>query len=289
MKNKFIQLALVAAFSAASAVPALAQNTNWKLNSDHSTARLSLGSTADPGATFDVAIARVKGAITLDANSLANSSLHFTIFPAGQDSLTVNPDGGINAAEFSNVARSAVITFQSKNVKPIGNGALAVTGNLTLTHLERPVLLDSNEAYAGPIYGEPEVQTTTREVTFVIDQAALAAARSGNSTNVKLLASSDIKTEDFPGLSEAIIAANWPVVVEDQTCRQPQGVGEDYSGSSCTGSPIVVASRAPASQTIADDYPGPDNLATPVHDNVYIALNLELSRDSSTSATASGN
>jgi len=60
MTNKISHFALAAVLAAGFAAPALAQNTNWKLNSDHSTGRLTLSSTADPDATFDTGIARVK-------------------------------------------------------------------------------------------------------------------------------------------------------------------------------------------------------------------------------------
>jgi hypothetical protein len=61
MTNRISYLALVAVLAAGFATPALAQNSNWKLNSDHSTGRLSLSSTADPSETFEVGIARAKG------------------------------------------------------------------------------------------------------------------------------------------------------------------------------------------------------------------------------------
>jgi polyisoprenoid-binding protein YceI len=286
MANKISHLALAAVFAAGFAAPAFAQNTNWKLNSDHSTGRLSLSSTADPDATFDVGIARVKGSVNLDARSLSNSSFDFIIYPADQAPASINKDGSLNAAEFSNAPRSTVINFRSREVKRTGDGDLAVTGDLTLTHLERPALITYSEAYDGPVYGEPEVRSATREVTFVFDHAA--AANAGSSRKLKLAASAIIKTEDFPGLFEAVTDLNWPVVVKDQNCQTPANIGEEYHGTSCTGTPVVNSSRPSAFFTIGEDYPGPD-LATPrVRDNVKIALTLELNRNAS-AAAASGN
>jgi len=289
MKNKVTHFALAVVLAAGFAAPALAQNSNWKLDSDHSTGRLTLSSTADPDATFDIGIARVKGSVNLDASSLSNSSFDFIIYPADQDPASINKDGSLNAAEFSNAPRSTVINFRSKEVKLTGDGDLAVTGDLTLTHLERPALITYSEAYDGPVYGEPEVRSATREVTFVFGHAAAAAANAGSSRKLKLAASATIKTEDFPGLFEAVTGLNWPVVVEDEECKAPATIGEEYHGTSCTGTPVVVSSRPSASFTIGEDYPGPD-LDTPrVRDNVSIALNLELTRDASAAAKASGN
>ena len=139
MKSKVTQFALAAVLAAGFAAPAPAQNTNWKLNSDHSTGRLSLSSTADPNATLDVGIARVKGSVNLDASSLSNSSFDFIIYPADQDPASINKDGSLNAAEFSNVARSTVFTFRSKEVKLTGDGSLAVTGDLTVRGTTRTI------------------------------------------------------------------------------------------------------------------------------------------------------
>ena len=286
MKSKVTQFALAAVLAAGFAAPAPAQNTNWKLNSDHSTGRLSLSSTADPNATLDVGIARVKGSVNLDASSLSNSSFDFIIYPADQDPASINKDGSLNAAEFSNVARSTVFTFRSREAKITGDGDLAVTGNLTLTHLERPFTITVNEAYGGAVYGEPEVHSTTSEVTFVFSHAAAAAANIGNRPKLKLAASVNIKTEDFPGIFEAVTDLNWPVVVEDQNCDKPATIGEEYHGASCTGTSLFVSSSGSSSPTIGEDYPGPD-LDTPrVRDNVSIALNLELIRDTAVAAKA---
>jgi polyisoprenoid-binding protein YceI len=289
MKTKFINIALAAMLAAGFAAPAFAQTTNWKLNSDHSTGRLSLSSTADTNASFDVGIARVRGSVNLDASSVKNSSFNFTIYPADQDPSAINPDGTLNAGEFSNMPRSTVINFRSKQVQQIGDGNLAVTGDLTVSHLERPVIITYNEAYSGAVYGEPEVHSITREVTFVFDRAAAVATNVGNSRKLKLVASVGIKTEDFPGLFEAVTDSNWPVVVQNEQCEDPAEAGEDYQGAHCTGNPVVISSRPPVALTVGEDYPGPDLTTSSVRDNVNIALNLELTRDNSTIAAASAN
>jgi polyisoprenoid-binding protein YceI len=284
MKGKVTRFALAAVLAAGCAAPALAQNTNWKLNSDHSTGHLSLSSPADPTATFDVGIARVTGSVSLDASPLVNSSFDFIIYPADQDPATINKDGSLNAAEFSNMPRSTVVTFRSREVKLTGDGDLAVTGDLTLTHLERPALITYSEAYAGAVYGEPEVRSATREVTFVFDHAAAAAANARGGRKLKLTAVATIEAAEFPGLFQAVTDANWPVAVEDKNCQEPATIGEEYHGTGCTGTPVAISSRP--STSVADRYPEP-RLDTPhVRDNVSIALNLELTRDTSVAAKA---
>ena len=289
MKNRVTQFALATVLAAGFAAPALAQNSNWKLNPEHSTGRLSVGSTVDPEAIFDVGIARVKGSVRLDAGSLSDSSFDFTIYPADEGPASINEDGSVNAAEFSNVARSTAINFRSKEAKLTRDGKLEVTGYLTLSRLERPFLIAYSEAYGGAVYGEPEVRSATGEVTFVFDKAPAAAAKGGTRRKLKLAASADIKTEDFPGFFEAVTNANWPAVIEEKACQEPARNGEEYHGTGCTDTPVVISSRPPASVTVSEDYPGPD-LATPrIRDDVKIALTLELKRSAPGAAEAYGN
>jgi len=289
MKNKVTQFALATLLAAGVAAPALAQNTNWKLNSEHSVGRFSVASAADPNAIFSVGIARIKGSVRLDAGSLTDCSFDFTIYPADAGPASINEDGSVNAAEFSNVARSTAINFRSKEAKFTRDGKLEVTGDLTLSHLERPFLIAYNEAYGGAVYGEPEVRSATREVKFVFDKAPAAAAIAGTRRKLKLAASADIKTEDFPGFFEAVTNVNWPAVVEDQACQELARNGEEYHGTGCTDTPVVISSRSPASVTVSEDYPGPDPATPRIRDDVKIALTLELKRSASGDAEAYGN
>jgi polyisoprenoid-binding protein YceI len=281
MKNKITQFALATVIAAGFAAPALAQNTNWKLKSEHSVGRLSVGSAVDPNVIFNVGVARVKGSVYLDAGSLTDSSFDFTIYPADEGPASINENGSVNAAEFSNVARSTAINFRSKEAKFTRDGKLEVTGDLTLSHLERPFLIAYSEAYGGAVYGEPEVRSATREVTFVFDNARAAAAKAGTSRKLKLAASADIKTEDFPGFFEAVTNANWPVVVEDKACQEPARNGEEYHGTGCTDTPVVISSRPPASVTVSEDFPGADFATPRIPGDVKIALTLELKRSAS--------
>jgi polyisoprenoid-binding protein YceI len=289
MKSEVTQFALAALLAAGFAAPALAQNTNWKLNSEHSTGRLSVGPTADPNTIFDAGIARVKGSARLNAGSPTHSWFDFTIYPADQGPASINEDGSLDTAEFSNVPRSTVINFRSKEVKLTGDGDLAVTGDLTLSHLERPYLTTYSEAYGGPVYGEPELRSATREVTFVFRNVAGAEAKAGSSRKLKLVASAGIKTEDFPGLFDAVTDANWPVVLEGKNCQEPATIGEEYHGTGCTGTPVVISSRPSALNTVAEDYSGPDLAKPRVRDNVKIALTLELTRSARAAAGVAGN
>ncbi len=288
MKNKVSQFALATILVAGFAAPALAQNTNWKLDSEHSAGRLSISSTAGPNAGFAAGIARLKGSVRLNGGSPAHSWFDFTIYPEDQGPSSINEDGSLNAAEFSNVPRSTVINFRSKEVILTGDGDRAVTGALTLSHLERPYLVTNSEAYGGPVYGEPEVRSATREVTFVFQNVAAAEAKAGSSRELKLAGSVGIRTEDFPGLFEAVTNRNWPLVLDDTSCQEPAIIGEEYHGRGCTSTPVVVSSR-PSPGVTVEEYPGSDPATRRVRDNVKIALTLELTRVASAVAEVAGN
>jgi polyisoprenoid-binding protein YceI len=285
MITRVSHIALAAIAAIVLAAPAFAQSSAWTLDSDHSTGRLSLSATADPSASFDVGVARVKGTVNLSDGEITDPSFTFTIYPAGQDPNAIGAGGNLNLAEFSNVARASVIQFQSRQVQIAENGDLIVTGDLTSTHLERPVLITAfSEDYAGPVYGEPEVRSTTREVTFVFPGGATRLAKATDSRKLKLAGATTIATEDFPGLFEAVTDANWPIVVEDRECTTPATIGEEYHGSSCTGTPVLPRTQGPAYNTIGEDYPGTEPAPSHARDNVKIALNLELTRGNSHSA-----
>jgi hypothetical protein len=169
-----------------------------------------------------------------------------------------------------------------------GDGDLAVTGDLTLSHLERPYFVTYSEAYGGPVYGEPEVRSATREVTFVFQNVAAAEAKAGSSRELKLAGSAGIRTEDFPGLFDAVTNANWPLVLDDKSCQEPAIIGEEYHGTGCTSTPVVVSSR-PSPGAMVEEYPGSDPATRRVRDNVKIALTLELTRDASAVDEVAGN
>jgi hypothetical protein len=105
---------------------------------------------------------------------------------------------------------------------------------------------------------------------------------------LKLVGSAGIRTEDFPGLFEAVINANWPVVLEDKSCQEPAIIGEEYHGTGCTGTPVVASSLPSPSTTVVEDY-SESEAAARVRDNVKIALTLELTRDASAVAEVAGN
>lgn len=261
----FLLLALAIGLAS---IPVHAQDGMWKVDGEHSLARLSLGSGSK---STEVGVARVSGNAVFGASGAADPVLD----------LNIQPDEGSGTDD-------PKISFRSKRFTMTNDGKMAVVGDLSLTRIERSVTLDANEGYYGGVYGEPVVHTDTREVTLVLPGASLPAAEDGA---MQLSASTNIRREYFPELMTALAPGNWrSVVVEDQNCTVPSAIGEGYFGAICTGTPVAtrVNSVAPATGGIGEGYYGFDPAVVPDASRATIALDLKLTPAATTPPAAFG-
>ena len=250
------------------AIPAHAQDGAWKIDGEHSVARLSLGTSPK---SVEVGLARVSGNLTVDANNPADPVLNLDIVPGNGDT-----------ADYSK------ISFNSKRSEITGDGKLAVLGDLTVTRVKPGVTLDPSEGYYGGVYGEPIVETDTREVTFLLPAELPAAAQNGNA---ELSASTNLSRESFPQLLSALEPGNWPnMAVEDEQCTAQSAVGEGYYGATCTGTPVTTATNsvAPATAGIGEGYYGFEPAVVPDGGQATIALDLKLVRVAAAPSGATG-
>ena len=228
---------------------AFANGGMWSLDSSASAAQMFQGSSANPHA-LNTGMARVTGNVKLDTNNPEESVFDLGIYPADEDWANVlSADGNLPAGYVPDAADHTLLKFKSRHIRRTAGGELEVTGDLTLTHVERSATIDPNEAYAGPAYSDPVIHTETRQATFVIpsvDEAlaprSLNAAAAENKAALQVSASAHIGYEDFPGLFSAMTETNWPLVVEHGNCQLPSTISEDYSGALCTG-PMTAATR----------------------------------------------
>jgi polyisoprenoid-binding protein YceI len=276
-------------FAAAAAAPSFAQGNSFRLNSGQSVAAVSVGNSADESSSFQMGIARVTGNAILDAKDPANSSFNFTVFPSESGSTPVNPDGTWAKGQLPNAAAYTILTFTSKRAELLNGGRLQLTGDLTITHFERPITLTYSEDYDGPKYGTPVVRSTTRAASFIFDLND-AASVEGQDLKVKVVtATSTLNGEDFPGLLNAVLNTNWPVAIENEESEKAATVGEDYSGASVSGNYVAKQSSQPASQTIGEDYPGPNAFIGPAPNQVTIQARLVLNAGPAGQSLAAGN
>ena len=270
MFNKIIGLAFAAIIAVGCPAVSFAQADTANVDSDHSTARLFVGSATHPESS-NIGVARVSGTARLSGDD-PQDSFDFTIYPADGSS---NPSGSDSQARKTHAplpARYTKMTFKSNHVVRNGDN-LEVTGDLTLTNIARSITADANESYDGPQYGAPIVSTSTRAVTFSFRGAAVA--QTGDATT--LSASARIGYENFPELLPSLMAAKWPIFVEDETCQSPSTVGEDYAGASCAGMLVAPLTNVIPIASVGEDFHGFDS-AAPTGNQVAIALDLRLVR-----------
>jgi hypothetical protein len=247
-----LRIVLILAIATITAVPAIAKEGTWKLDADHSTARILLGANA-----FNIGVAHVSGKVELDAAKPRNSILD----------LSINPAGG------------KLITFKSRRATLSPDGKLEVSGDLTLSRVVRQVILNPAEDYSGPVYGEPMMQTVTHEVTFVFPM-------SGQAKQAEIAGETKMFGEDFPELFAAVKDTNWQPVIQGRACKVPPA-GEDYAGALCTGT-VVEPNRSAAVASIGEDYHGFES-AAPEGNLMTIALKLHLTRQNPEQAITARN
>jgi polyisoprenoid-binding protein YceI len=219
-----------------SATGALAQETAWRIDSQHSTARFFLASSRSSEAGVNVGVARASGVIDGSAGDSSPSDFAFTIYPADKTGL---PDGSGQRA--ANSVDYTVIHFRSKRVVPMGQDTFRVMGDLTLTYVQQLATYDPSEAYAGPVYGPAVTDSVTQPAVFEFRRVTRAPRSTVN--QAEWSASSTMNGEDFPELLNAVSSTNWPAFVANEKCTLPSNAGEGFSGPACTGTAIEVAAR----------------------------------------------
>ena len=278
MKRRTITYASAAFFVTSLA---LASDT-WILDSGRSNARLFQVSRANSDAV-NTGVARVTGKVKLDANDLDASFFELSFYPADEDwGHALSPEGTLPTGYVPDSTDQTVLTFESTRILRIGNGQLAVIGNLTLTRVERTVIATPTEDYAGPVYGDPVIHNETREITFLFPSASaahisrpLTPAMLQKRAVLEIVGSARVDRDELPELLSAIKETDWPSVVRNKDCHMPSSVGEAYSGALCTRT-LVEATRddcdAPAH--VGEDYSGPQ--CTPATGNeATIVLDLK--------------
>jgi len=124
------------------ALPVLAQEGKWKVDAEHSTASIFLGSNSD---LQNVGVARIGGIAEFNSAEPAKSALDISAeLPEGQ-----------------------AMTFKSKRVDLQADGKLQITGDMTLARTERNAMINPGEDYSGAVYGESVVSSVTRNVRCV--------------------------------------------------------------------------------------------------------------------------
>jgi hypothetical protein len=267
MQNrKYALIGLVVLGGLISVTATLAQDGAWRIDSQHSTARLFLAVCRNPEASVDVGVARASGVILGSGGDSAPANFNFTIYPADKaGSLDYSePEGNGNGPGYT------VIHFRSKRVVPIGKEAFRVTGDLTLTYVQPFATYDPNKAYAGPVYGPAVTDSVTQPAVFEFHRVTRSSRWRSTVNNAEWSASSTVNGEDFPAVLNAVSSTNWPTFVADVRCETPS-VGEDFAGEVCTETAPTNSDRQVRRQARGGQ-------AQLVRSEVKLQLDLQLTR-----------
>jgi polyisoprenoid-binding protein YceI len=259
---------------------ALARHT-WILDSSRSNARLVQGAGAN-SELVNSGIARVTGEVKLDTNDLEASFFDLSIYPADEGwEHVLNPEGTWPTTYAPRATDRRLLTFKSTRIVRTGNGALEVTGNLTLTHVERTAATPA-EAYAGPVNGDLVIHNRTREITFLFPSASaphpstpLIPTMVQKRGVLEIVGSAHVEHEEFSELVGAIKETSWPPVGQNEDCHKLSPLGKNSNGAPSTAPRIALARdndcQAPISA--GEEYSGPQ--CTPASDN-QTAIVLDL-------------
>jgi hypothetical protein len=248
-------LIMFLAFATATvSIPACAQDI-WQIDPKHSVATLSLGSGANQ---LQIGLARVSGEVVFESSD------------PGDPIVTLKVFGDARKADY------ASMSFISKSSALTADGKLTIIGDLSVIHVERSVTMEPSEAYAGPQYGHPVTYTNTRQVTVVFSDPHGLASQSGV---MHFLGTSTVSREDFPQFLDALTLADWPTqLINDEKCKTPSMIGEDYHGADCTGAVIANVSNAVVSTGApsGEGYYGFEPVISPDRNKATISLDLKL-------------
>jgi len=138
-----IRMTRIAALALAIA-PALAfgQTATWNIDGSHSRTGFSVKHLVISDVKGD--FAKTSGAAQVDEADLSKSSVTVTIEAASVDTRDEKRDGHLKSADFFDVAKFPTITFKSTKVEAGKDGALTVTGDLTMRGVTKPVTLEGS-------------------------------------------------------------------------------------------------------------------------------------------------
>lgn len=119
---------------------ALAQVSTWNIDPSHSHASFTVRHLVISNVRGE--FGKTTGVLKLDEKDPTQSTVEATIDATTIDTRELKRDEHLKSPDFFDVAKHPTITFKSTRVEKKGEGKLAVTGDLTLHGVTRPVTLD---------------------------------------------------------------------------------------------------------------------------------------------------
>jgi polyisoprenoid-binding protein YceI len=133
---KIIALTL---FAAGTAAFAGAAPPTWTIDPNHSAAQFAVRHLAV--STVRGEFGNIRGTIVFDDADPSKTTIEATIDAATVNTRVAGRDADLRGPGFFDVANHPQITFRSTSVEPAGPNAFAVTGDLTIRGVTKPVTL----------------------------------------------------------------------------------------------------------------------------------------------------
>jgi polyisoprenoid-binding protein YceI len=122
------------------AMSAQAAPVTYKLDPGHTMVLFSWNHLGFSNPVADIGVG--DGTLVFDAQNPANSSVNVTMPLANLDTHVPALDKHLKEPDFFNADKYPTITFKSTSVKPVGGNQYAVTGDLTVHGVTKPVTLN---------------------------------------------------------------------------------------------------------------------------------------------------
>lgn len=119
---------------------ALAAESTWNLDASHSNAGFAIRHLVV--STVRGNFTKFTGTLKLDEADVTKSTVEATLDVASVDTRVADRDAHLKSPDFFDVAKYPTMTFRSTKVVAAGKDKLAVTGDLTLHGVTRPVTLE---------------------------------------------------------------------------------------------------------------------------------------------------
>src|SRR6201993_1639020 len=274
------QLPLLVSLTVLAVASVSAQNARWNIDAGHSTASIFLAQSGDSDPGVNIAAAIAAGTMEIDSADASKFSLQLNIIPAEQGDALLDPHGTLRPGAYAALSRYTVMSFQSRSAVRDPSGELQLTGNVTISYVEREAPSDWNIAYSGPAVITPITKNATRTVTFTFDKTASEIAYGQKVGWMEITGHGKIPLEDLRDMRFWLSNSVWPTLVEDRNCYTPNySVSmRDYHGAVCTGNVVETTPRKRVADgsTSGLDYSGPRYETPQKINEVRLVLDLKM-------------
>jgi polyisoprenoid-binding protein YceI len=126
-----------------------AESATWKIDPNHTDAQFAVRHLAV--STVRGHFGKTTGTVVMDDGNIGASRVEATVGVATIDTRVPERDAHLKSPDFFDVAHHPTMTFRSSKVVKKGDGALEVTGDLTIKGTTRPVVF--HVTYSKPVRG----------------------------------------------------------------------------------------------------------------------------------------